>query len=198
MSYKRNISGNVSLRQYVSLSDPRVLTTTLNQSEIATLEGDRFSFAQVFTVAAGASLYIYGEIPLDANISVGFENRLFKTDDGSANLKIYGNPTVGTLGAAIPLFNENSYASAVKPAKLELNEVLIGNISDLGTLREEDFVSTNGVGANTSGGVSADTAFRIYKPGDKFLAHIENTHTGTNRVLIGYSWIEAPTALLGE
>lgn len=198
MGYKKNISGNVSLRQYESLSDPRVLTTTLNQSEMATLEGDRFSFAQVFTIATGASLYIYGQIPEDAEVSIGFEKRLFKTDDGSANLKIYGNPTVGALGAAIPLFNENSYASASKPAQLELNEVLIGDISDLGTLREEDFISTNGVGNNTSGGVSADTAFRIYKPGDKFLAHIENTHTDANRVLVGYSWIEAPTALLGE
>lgn len=198
MSYKRNISGNVSLRQYESLSDPRVLTTVLTQSEIATLEGDRFSFAQVFTLAAGASLYIYGEIPVDSNISVGFEQRQFKTDNGSANLKIYGNSAVSALGTAIPLFNENSYASALKPAKLELNEVLVGNISVLGTLREEDFVSTSGVGANTSGGVSAATAFRIYKPGDKFIAHIENTHTDTNRVLIGYSWIEAPTALLGE
>ena len=195
---KKGFSGNVVLRQYDSLTDPRVLTTGLSQAEVATLEGDRFSFSYDVVIPSGETIYLYGSIPEDSDVIVGFQSRILKSESGSLDFNVRWDAVVDSVGDAVVLFNENNLYRNTEFAKLEINEVDPINVSDVGIVRESDFIATSGVGSNTTGDVAPESGFRIYAEGTDFLIQIINTHTGDNRVLVGYSWIEVPTDFLGE
>lgn len=195
---KKGFSGNVVLRQYDSLSDPRVLVTGLDQSEIATLEGDRFSFSYDVVIPQGEAVYIYGKVPTGSDITAGFQKRILKSESGPIDFNVRWDSVVGTLGASIPAFNENNAFRTANPSVLELNVVDPVNVTDDGIIREYDFIAGSGVGNNSTGDVSPESGYRIYVEDTDFLLEIINTHSSSNRVLVGYSWIEAPTSFLGE
>ena len=59
-----------TVRYYDSLSAPRSLVTTLDQAEIATVEGDRFGFAKAFdNVNTATPLYILIENPVSSGVN---------------------------------------------------------------------------------------------------------------------------------
>ena len=108
----------------------------------------------------------------------------------------------------IPYFNEANAYRGINDGVLEvsvLNTVTApdsgawtvtgaATVDDDGIEREFDFVPTQGVGNNSSGGVSSDRGFRIYGEGTGALIRIVS-EDNDNTVLIGYDWIEAPSTL---
>ena len=191
-----------TIRYYDTLSQPRLLVTTLDQQEIATLEGDRFYSYYDVTLAASETKYIAFELPSDAGVIVGLQKRTFKTFHDAAEMSILWDYTYNNVGLTpLKVFNENNIFRAAGGTNETGNEFLVNvvpatSITSEGIIREVDFISSVGVGVNRSGDVSPEVGFRIYKPGTGFILKVHNLDTNdTNRVLIAYSWIEAPITL---
>lgn len=192
-----------SLRSYDTLSQPRLLVTTLGQEEIATLEGDRFYSFYDVTLAADETKYIAFELPVDATVIVGLQKRTFQSFDEAVEMEILWDYTYNDTGLVpLDVFNENNFFRNPEGEGNETgNQYLVNvvpntSIVSEGTIREVDFIPSTGVGSNTAGQVSPELGFRIYKPGTGFIFKVHNIDTNSpNRVLIAYSWIEAPITL---
>lgn len=212
MSYRMNTVED-AIRLYQSLSQPRMLTTGLDQAEIATLEGDRFNAEKVFSnFDIAVPVYFLFENPIDSGVIVGLQERKLKTDTGGiTNFQILWDYDVSNATPTqMPVFNQNNLFRVAKPGKVEIsvlnpltaspdngNWVLSGTTytpTDEGIEREPDFIQTSGVGVNTSGDISPDLGFRIYGPGTGFLTKAVSA-VDNNRILWGYDWIEAPLSL---
>lgn len=190
------------IRLYNSLSQPRILVTTLDQQEIATLEGDRFYSFYDVTLAADETQYIAFELPADANVIVGLQKRTFKAFNEAVEMEILWDYTYDDIDLVpLTVFNENNIYRDGGSGNETGNEYLVNvipatSITDEGIIREADFIPSSGVGSHSSGDVAPDLGFRIYKPGTGFIFKVHNIDTNaTNRVLVAYSWLEAPIAL---
>lgn len=199
------------IREYPSLSKPRMLTTGITQSEIATVEGDRYNSQKVYSnVDSNVPLYVAFENPVDSGVIVALQKRILKSfDSGLISFTVLWDYDISTATKTpLPIFNENNAYRLSKLAKLEINALntltspAIGDwnvtgaatIADEGIEREGDFISTSGKGNNTSGDISPDLGFRFYAEGTGFVAKII-TDNDNNRVSLGYDWIEVPTTL---
>lgn len=200
-----------ALRKYESLSSPRILTTGLTQEEIATIEGDRFSFVKSFSNFDTATpLYVLIENPIDSGVNVAFQQRTLKTySDGLTRFQVLWDYDVsGATKTTVQSFNENNIVRGIKDSKVEvsvLNSVSTPatgdwNINGLATVasdgieREVDFIPATGQGSNTSGAVASGLGFRLYKPGTGGLVKL-TSEGNDNRVILGYSWIEVPEGI---
>jgi hypothetical protein len=199
-----------ALRFYPSLSSPRLLTTTLTQAQIATLEGDRFGFVKRFdNFDTGTPIYILLENPTGSGVSVGFDKRILKTLTAGLEISVFWDYDVSTATkTAIPTYNEHNGYRGIEDGLLEasvLNAVTTDDagawtitgaatIADEGIEREPDFIPTAGVGNNSSGGISPEVGFRVYVPGTGALVKL-TSFDNDNSVILGYDWIEAPTTL---
>ena len=208
---KSETRSDSALREYASLSQPRVLTTGITQSEIATLEGARFNFVKSFdNFDTNTPLYILIENPTGSGVNVAFQKRALKTYTGGViRFQVFWDYDVtGATKTTIPAFNENNAFRALNPSKLEvsaLNPVtappsgdwtINGSYTpeDEGIEREIDFIVTTGSGSNSTGDVSPEVGFRLYVPATGALIKIVSD-TNDNRVILGYDWVEAPTTL---
>lgn len=200
---------NTTTREYVTLSQPRMLTTGLTQAEIATIEGDRFSYVtRISNVDIATEVYILIENPVDSGVNVGFQERMFNTIVGGATFQVLWDYDVSTATkTTIDTFNQNNLFRGFKNGLLEIsilngvtesqgNYTVTGpaTIIDEGVQREITQVPTSGVGANTSGNISPAIGFRVYGQGTGALIKITSA-VDNNIVINGYDWIEAPATL---
>ena len=199
------------VREYVALSQPRVLVTTIDQTEMATIEGDRFSSVKVFSnFDINTPVYVLVENPAGSGINAAFLNRLLKSfTSGIITFQVLWDYDVSTATKIpVPAFNENNLLRGIKESKIEISllnpattpangDWLItgqATIISEGIEREIDFIPTTGVGANTSGGVSAGSGFRLYGQGTGALVKVVSS-ANDNRVKLGYGWVEAPATV---
>ena len=208
---KSETRSDSALRDYASLSQPRVLTTSITQSEIATIEGDRYSFSKSFSnVDTNIPIYVLIENPEGSGVNMAFQQRSLKTySSGLVTFQVLWDYDVSTATkTTITAFNENNEYRGIKDTKAEISLlnsattppegdwVINGAatvISD-GIQREIDFIPPVGQGSNSTGGVSPALGFRLYKEGTGAIVKIVSS-ANDNRVELGYSWVEAPTTL---
>ena len=208
---KSETRSDSALREYASLSQPRVLTTGITQSEIATIEGARFNFVKSFGNAdTDTPIYILIENPTGSGVNVAFQKRTLKPYSGGliSYQILWDYDVAGATKTPIPAFNENNAFRTLNPSKVEvsvLNPVtapangewtINGSYTpvDEGIEREIDFIATIGKGNNSTGDVSPEVGFRLYVPSTGALIKIVSD-TNDNRVILGYDWVEAPTTL---
>lgn len=186
-----NILSSVS-QTFANLVGKYVAVANVDSTEVLTTEGRRFNqhFDEVFS--GNETKYFLYEVPSDATVTVGFQNRIFKSRDGAAELDVYWESTGFTPGTPEDVFNEyNKYS--------DNNQLLMSEISEpttLGIHRESDFVTASGVGSNTSGDVSAALGFRLYEPGTFAVVKVTNLDSSANRIILSYSWVEIVEGLL--
>lgn len=200
-----------ALRQYASLSQPRVLVTTLNQTEVAAVEGDRYSFVKSLSnVDQLTPVYIAMENPIGSGVIAAIQRRTLKTYSGGLiTFQVLWDYDISTaVKSPFPLFNENNVFRGVKDAKINVDLLNPSTtpaegdwditdsaiIVDQGIEREIDFIPTTGQGSNSVGGVSPEVGFRFYKEGTGALMKIVSS-VNDNRVIFGLDWIEVPTDL---
>jgi hypothetical protein len=179
-------------RGYDSLVMERLLATTIDYNDMATFEGDRYEVEFDATVVSGVNGFqyiMYQMPPLSSGVIVGLSNRTFKTLNGECDLKILWDTTGTTLGAALPIFNDNR--NSIKTPQMQVN-LITGTPTTDGIIREGDFVTGTGTGANSSGSISPSLGLRLYSPDSFFVAKLTNLHNASNRIKITYSWIEIP------
>ena len=209
--FKTQTESDAALRTYATLSQPRVLTTGITQSEIATVEGARFNAVKSFSnFDTNTPLYLLIENPTGSGINAAFQKRLLKTfSAGVITFQVLWDYDVSNATKTpLPIFNENNLFRTLNPSKLEfsvLNPVTTPNSGDWtingsytpvseGIEREIDFISTTGQGNNSSGDVSPEVGFRFYGQGTGALIKIVSDGND-NRVKLGYDWVEAPITL---
>lgn len=182
-----NILSSVST-SLTNLIGKFVRTISLSFAESSTFVGERFNQEFDVTLSGGEVRYFLYELPSGSDITVGLQNRIFKSHDGSVDLEILWGSTGFTSGTPEQVFNEyNKYA--------DNNQFIVSEITAPtveGVVRETDFLIGTGQGANSSGDVSSELGFRLYKPDTFFIAKVTNTEVSNNRVILGYSWVEIP------
>lgn len=162
----------------------RVASVTV--SEQFTVAGVRFNQSFDIDFANGETRYFLYELPAGSDVTVALQNRIFKSRDGAAEIEILWDSTGFTAGTPNTIFNE--YNKYDKNEKLQVSEITAPTVE--GLIRETDFLTSTGKGNNKSGDVSSELGFRLYKPGTHFIAKVTNMETKTNRILLGYSWVE--------
>lgn len=208
---KSETRSDSALRDYASLSQPRVLTTGITQTEIATIEGERYSSIKVLAnVDTATPVYVLVENPAGSEINAAFLDRFLKGYiSGLVSFQVLWDYDVtGATKTPLPIFNENNLVRGIKTPKTEislLNPATTPAVGDWtitggytpvseGIEREVDFISTEGQGSNTSGGVASGKGFRLYGQGTGALIKIISS-ADNNRVKLGYSWVEVPITL---
>lgn len=170
-----------------NLKDHFVKTLSLSSSEFFASEGLRFNqnFDSIF--GPNETKYYLYYLPPEATVTVGLQNRFFKSRDGGCSLEILWDSTGYSVSSVSEVFNENNKYEGGNQFKVsEVTEPTVA-----GRIRETDFLSSSGTGNNSSGDVSSELGYRLYVPGTYFIAKITNKENHDNRVILGYSWIEA-------
>jgi hypothetical protein len=150
-------------------------------------------------------LYVLYELPPGELLTVELVKRLFKADDAGADMLILWDYDVSTATKTpLTAFNENNEFRGVKDAAFEVSvlnpSTLVATtgvrtitgaatiISD-GIIRESSFISTSGVGSNTTGDVDPVLGFRRYKEGTGYLFKV-TSRADDNKIAVGYTWTE--------
>lgn len=180
------------------MANPDILSSKgkdriLTVAESLTMSGSRFYAEAELNLAAGVTDYVLFQMPgKNSGLTVGLQNRQFKSLNGEASIEILWDSDYLNDGVLIESFNENNASDEV--SQMEVRSGITVNVE--GTVRESDFLTGSGAGSNSSGDVSAELGFRLYKPGTFFIAKITNDHNAENKIKIAYSWVEAPFAAI--
>ena len=179
---------SISLKDYKSLNNPRVLTSALTLGEIETFQGNRFYFEYDRVFAEGEVQYLIVRMANASDKKTStFQNRSLKTMLGSAEIDILLESTGYTIGDSIDTFNENT--SSDNTAVTLINEISTPTID--GIIRERDFIpESTGVGQSTSGGINSDLGFRLYEQGAYAVIKLTNTYDDDQRIRLSYTWFE--------
>lgn len=175
---------------YSFLKQQRVLTTSLDYVDLATLEGARYDVYFDEELSSEETKYIiYQFPPASSNLIGGLSHRIFKAMDGDASLEILWETEGYQLLDPLDVFNTNQNSPNV--AQTEVH-TLSGVPTSEGVLREPDFVIGEGRGNNSNGSISPAQGIRLYSPDSFFVAKVTNLHTQANRIHLAYSLLEIP------
>lgn len=176
---------------------------TLNEAK--TIDGCKFTQVQEFIVDIANPLYVLYELPPGETVTVELIKRLFKTDSNGADMLILWDYDVSTATKTpLTAFNENNEFRGVKDPAFEISllnpstldaatgvRTLTGaaTVIDDGLIRELSFISSSGVGSNTTGDVDPALGFRRYEDGTGFLFKV-TSRGNDNKIVVGYTWTE--------
>lgn len=167
----------------------KCLSITL--SEAATHSGTRFSHEFDITLANGETRYFLYKVPSDGKV-IGLQSRRFKSFGGAVDLKVLWNSTGVVEGTLEKIYNENNkYDFPTVAEGLETFRISqIAAPTTEGVVRESDFLTSTGSGNNSAGSISDGAGYRLYNPDTFYIAKVTNLDNASNRVILGYSWIE--------
>jgi len=199
-----------AIRQYSNLSTPRLLTTTLNQLEAATIEGDVFD-AKVSWRAVPSTTSITDEVTtadrflkiqtpgVETGKTIGIVLRSIKADLGGVEYQVFLGATGESVVRTITPSNLNGASSNTSDMVIE--EVTLATITTP-IASSLDFIP--GIGQSTPGLASSGSAasvqsFQIFPSGGTFYARLRNKAGAVNN-LIQYEllWIEAPPEIISQ
>lgn len=183
-----------TIRDYESLSQPRVLTTTLTQTEIAILEGDFFRAFQRFTLPSDGKIYVLFTSP-DVDKVFGLRLREITSERGGVNYNIYNTFSGVTTSDSWEIFNENGYSNNLSGSMYQ-NVVGTPTSIDLTSLSDTAYSPSTSQGNQTRGSLSRGEGFKIVQPNTQLLLEFENLESSSNDILVYFQWAEGPTGLL--
>ena len=169
----------------------RSVSVTLN--EVSTSEGSRFNHTFDVELSNGETKYFLYNMPEGGN-TVALQKRIFKSYNGAVDLKVLWD-VAHVEGVHEDVFNEYNKYDGDDLETIQISECTVPNDSTA-RIRESDFLTSSGQGSNSSGDVSSDSGYRLYEPGSYFIAKITNLENSTNRVLLGYSFLELTSSVL--
>lgn len=190
MSYSKTVSGLIDsvTKTYNNIRN-RILTESMTQEEIATLDGNRFYTEEIITLSNGQTKYISYVNPVGSGVYVALIHRTFEAYDGAARQRILWDFEITTPGTPSQIDNENNFFINSLPAmEVHVNPVFTGGLY----VRETDRILSNGTGINKSGDIKTGSGLRVYGPGTGFIFEITNDENSSNDVKIAYTWLERP------
>lgn len=180
------------VRDYKSLPSGRLLTTTLNQSEIAILEGDFFRSFRIVTIPSSGTYYAKFTAPPNT-VAFGLVSRELTPTLSGLWYRVRRNADITVIpDSAWAVYNENGYSAKTGQAVIEDVDTVIdaGDITDVAYIPK-------GAQQRTSGSLNRGQGFKIVPFGTELLLEFENLENQPNEVLIYYQWIEAPVDITG-
>lgn len=183
---------------YAHIDSPRLSTSNIDYNAVATLEGWSYEGALTFDLAAAATKYISFQIPVGTpgdidDVIIGLQTRTFKADLPDVDLAILWDTGI-TGGTPIPIFSNNDVGG---PSVVLFNDA--PTVDETGsTVREFDFIPTGANNNRAGGQIGDNNSFRQYRQGEDFVVKITNNQNTTNRIKLGYAWLEVPASVLNE
>jgi hypothetical protein len=179
---------------YSHIVSPRLNTANIDYSAIAALEGWSYEAASIFNLASGGVKYFSFQVPAGpCDRVIGLQARYFKADLPDVDLEIlWGAGIAG--GTPLTIFSNNNVDG---PSVVAFDED--PTIDETGAiLREADFIPSGAPANKSAGQIGANNSFRAYRCGENFVVKITNNANTTNRIKLGYSWLEVPSYVLKE
>ena len=174
--------------EYAALKKGRLLTTSITQEEIATIEGDYFRTFQYITVPASSKSYVRFTAPPSTAI-FALTRRSIGPNISGLKYNIYdGADDIVTIGAPWDIFSENG--RYVKTSATEF--INIDTIGALGMFSDAAFVPAGGTGRKSEGSLEGRSGFKIIAPEKVLIIELENLSNANNETLLYYQWVEAP------
>lgn len=183
-----------TIRDYESLSQPRVLTTTLTQTEVAILEGDFFRSFQRITLPSSGKSYVLFTSP-DVDKVFGLRFREITSEKGGVNYNVYRTFSGVTEGLEWDVFNENGYSPKISGTSFK-NVTGTPTTIDTTSLSETAYIPPTGQGNQTSGSLNRVDGFKLIPANTSLLLEYENLDNTSNELLLYYQWVEAPSGLI--
>lgn len=173
------------------LPSPIINTLSSSQVEAANAQGRSFSFQQQYDLTSGQTVYFGATMPTVASgYLAAFRVRYIKGVDGEIQTAINQGVTSSvTGGTPITVRTENRYKVKAPFTKF----YYLGTTAPTGgTWVEPDISESSGSGSNKSGSPFPSGSYRVYNQGDVAAIRVVNGESQTNRLIIGYSWLEVP------
>lgn len=182
------------VRDYPSLPAGRLLTTTLNQTEISIVEGDYFKTHKWINVPALSSVYVLFTTP-PASVLFALKSREIVSERSNVEYRTFVAFTGVVTGDTWPIFRENDRIPKVSQALFQ-DVVSVATI-DAASEAEAAYIPPSGQGANTRGSLARGEGFKIVTPDQQILLEFKNNENASNQLLITYQWAEAPLSVAG-
>lgn len=199
LQYADNWTVESALRVYPKLTQPKLLTAAISNSESFSLLGVLFRAAITFlTVPAAGQRWIKLVPPGDKEVAITM--RILNPNIAGATYRLYTNVGALTSPSAVIAYNQsdrspNQTASSVIQTSATAPS-LTGAI-DKGIILRSGAGSGGGVGNQPAGTISPDNGFTIYQAGGGgFVACVTNTSPSANEidVIIEFAEITASIA----
>lgn len=172
-----------SFREYTLLTAPRMLTTNINQTEIAILEGDYYVSYTRDVVASSSSVYYRFVTP--ATKFFGFRFVGFSSTLGDSDVYFYKNATGITLSTAVSIRNANELINTAPLSTFH-------SVSSVTTEGDEywyDQVPSGAGGRPPGGSIDAD-GFWIIAPSTTLLIKMTNNAVQSSTLRLLLEWFE--------
>lgn len=181
-----------AMRKVTGLSDPRILTQTLTQIEIASIEGRLFHCTVDVTIAADATYWINFQSPVDKECA--FTDWTFSPFYTGFEAKVMTGVTGGVTGINYPNRNSNlKYGSSTATLTQLTGTPTGGSIFFIPVFIPASAGNNN----NRDRGInSVSTGYRIIPSNSNFQLQLINTSGNANRVVMTLTWLEAPVSVL--
>jgi hypothetical protein len=184
-----------ALRKYSNQVEPRLLTTTLTQTDAALLEGDVYTayveFKDAEEVANGGSVYVGFQVPADKSfspVSVQVVLSLFGHE-----YQVIQNPDSITGGTVVTSMNSLVGFPATSSTVITKNPTVV---EGSGIVVDPYYTVASGQGTNTQRNASqSGEALRVYLPNESVVVKITNTSGSPQRILFKVSYIESSIRL---
>lgn len=183
-----------AMRKISGLSDPRILTQTLSQIEVASIEGRLFHCTVDVTIPVGGTVWYNFKSPIDKECA--FTDWSFSPFYTGFEVKVLTSVTGGTLGTTYPSRNSNlKFPTSTATFRALTGTPTGGTIFFIPTFIPASAGNNN----NRDRGInSLSTGYKVIPADGTFQMQIINTSGNENRFIMTLTWLEAPTSVLSS
>jgi hypothetical protein len=145
-------------------------------------QGKAFNLGKIFSgVANGGNADILIQVPVDVSLHLSFGVQA----GGDAELRVYENPAVSSVGSAETAINKNRMASTVSKATFTSTPTITG----VGTLLME-IMAPGGRGGNSNGGEAGIFDEFVLNDNEDYLCRITNISGIAQDLSVFLNWYE--------
>lgn len=183
-----------ALRKVVGLSDPRVLTQTLSQIEVASIEGRLFHCTVDISIPAGSSSWFSFQSPVDKECA--FTDWVFSPFYTGFEARVITGATGGVLSTTYPNRSSNlKYNPSTATFRSLTGTPTGGSIFFIPVFIPASAGNNN----NRDRGInSVSTGYKIIPANSGFQIELINTSGNANRLIMTLTWLEAPASVLSS
>ena len=184
-----------AVRFYPSLVQPKILTSTITNSESFTLLGISYRCViEISALASNSSIWVRFKAPADKELAI--LNRRLVSKFSGAEYRLYYDSTGITLGSAIPAYNMNRRINTANTASINYLTAAPTTLgSDIGAILYSG-AGASGVGNSVAGTSSREDGFTIYPYNDYFDAKITNLYTASNDIKVTIEYALVPSSII--
>lgn len=152
-------------------------------------EGKAYQISEEFAIAAGATQWVYIQLPADKDVIL--EARNIAATAGPVRYRVYPEPVfIGPLGD--PIIPEKLNNKKGEPSFTQINKIAASAVDITGISPTDKNLNIAGQdsGSRGTGGTAFQSFFKVYNAGLKVAVSITNNAAITSFVELNYIWAE--------